>query len=144
NEKYYEELEGGILESMGRMFRHAVKLYIYPMRQDAYDRYLASGHPAAHASGTSHAFASTVMITARNLQVSDRLRNLYAHLLENHNLDCIIGSNPDYLNIFSRDVLQRIKSGDDTWEKMVPTKVAEIIKQRKLLGYGAKPQAAAV
>jgi hypothetical protein len=40
NEKYYENLEGGILESFGRLFRHSVKLYIYPMRQEAYDRYL--------------------------------------------------------------------------------------------------------
>ena len=82
------------------------------------------------------------MITARNLHVSNSLQNLYAHLLENHNLDCITGSNPDYLNIFSRDVLQRIKSGDDSWEKLVPTKVADFIKQRKLLGYGAQVQAA--
>ncbi|MEO6994336.1 MAG: TonB-dependent receptor [Lacunisphaera sp.] len=135
NEKYYDNLEGGILESMGRMFRHAVKLYVYPMRQDAYDRYLANGQPVApHNSG--HAFSSAVMITARNLQVTDRLRNLYAHLLENHNLDCIVGCNPDYLNIFSRDVLQRIKDGDDTWERLVPAKVADFIKERHLLGYG--------
>jgi hypothetical protein len=143
NEKYYEDLEGGILESMGRMFRHAVKLYIYPMRQDAYDRYLASGHPAsAQAHHPDHAFASGIMITARNLQVANSLHNLYAHLLENHNVDCITGSNPDYLNIFSRDVLQRIKSGDDSWEKLVPLKVAGFIKERKLLGYGAQIPAA--
>ena len=145
NEKYYEELEGGILESMGRMFRHAVKLYIYPMRQDAYDRYLASGHPAsAQNQAPSETFGAGVMITARNLQVSDRLRNLYAHLLENHNLDCLVGSNPDYLNIFSRDVLQRIKSGDSAWETMVPAKVADFIKERHLLGYVPKPQAAVI
>ena len=147
NEKYYEELEGGILESMGRMFRHAVKLYIYPMRQDAYDRYLASGHPASAKSpattSSGHAFSSNVMITAQNLQVTDHLHNLYAYLLENHNLDCIRGSNPDYLNIFSRDVLQRIKSGDPTWETMVPTKVADFIKERRLLGYGSKAPAVA-
>jgi hypothetical protein len=136
NEKYYDNLEGGILESMGRMFRHAVKLYIYPMQQSAYDRYLASGTPAKN--GGDHAFASGVMINARNLQVTDHLRNLYAHLLENHYIDCIVGSNPDYLHIFSRDVLQRIKAGDDSWEKMVPAKVAEFIKEHKLLGYGAK------
>src|SRR3954467_1210114 len=46
NEKYYEHLEGGILESFGRMFRNAVKLYIYPMRQEAYDRYLTTGQTA--------------------------------------------------------------------------------------------------
>jgi hypothetical protein len=123
------------------MFRHAVKLYIYPMQQSAYDRYLANGQPANH-SGSTHAFASGVMITARNLQVTDHLRNLYAHLLENHYIDCIVGSNPDYLHIFSRDVLQRIKAGDPTWEQMVPAKVADFIKQRKLLGYGTKLQAA--
>ena len=33
NEKYYENLEGGILESFGRLFRNSVKLYIYPMRK---------------------------------------------------------------------------------------------------------------
>lgn len=137
NEKYYDNLEGGILESMGRMFRHAVKLYVYPMRQDAYDRYLANGQPVAPNANT-HAFSSGVMITARNLQVTDRLRNLYAHLLENHNLDCIVGYNPDYLNIFSRDVLTRIRDGDDSWERLVPAKVAEIIRSRNLLGYGAK------
>jgi len=144
NEKYYENLEGGILESMGRMFRHAVKLYVYPMRQDAYDRYISNGQPPSNPPHGAHAFSSGVMITARNLQVTDRLRNLYAHLLENHNLDCIVGSNPDYLNIFSRDVLQRIKAGDDTWERLVPAKVAEIIKQRKLLGYGARSATAPV
>lgn len=135
NEKYYENLEGGILESLGRMFRHAVKLYIYPMKQDAYDRYLASGNPAAPHGG-SHAFTSSVLITAKNLQVAQHLRNLYAHLLENHNIDCISGFNEDFLAIFSRDVLQRMKNGDASWEKLVPARVAEIIKQRGLFGYG--------
>jgi hypothetical protein len=135
NEKYYEDLEGGILESMGRMFRHAVKLYVYPMQKEAYDRYNSGGIAAKGALVGGDSFASGIMITARNLQVADGLRNLYAHLLENHNLDCIVGSNPDYLNIFSRDVLQRIKSGDGTWEQLVPAKVAAIIKARRLLGY---------
>jgi hypothetical protein len=142
NEKYYEDLEGGILESMGRMFRHAVKLYIYPMQKEAYDRYHASDQPAKISPPAGDAFSSGIMITARNLQVSARLQNLYAHLLENHNLECIVGSNPDYLNIFSRDVLHAIKSGDATWERLVPAKVAAIIKERRLLGYGTPPPTA--
>jgi len=39
NEKYYENLDGGILESFGRLFKNSVKLYIYPMRIGAYNRY---------------------------------------------------------------------------------------------------------
>src|SRR5580658_5823250 len=110
NEKYYENLEGGILESFGRLFRNAVRLYVYPMRQEAYDRYIATGQPAtSHGTSSSHAFAASVLINARNAQVDNHLRNLYDHLLENHYIECIVGFNPDTLSIFSRDVLRRIK-----------------------------------
>jgi hypothetical protein len=139
NEKYYDNLEGGIMESFGRLFRNAVKLYIYPMRQEAYDRYIADPTVAAPGAVGAHAFAANVLINARNVQVVDHLRNLYDHLLENHYLDCIVGFNPDTLAIFSRDVLRRIKEGDATWETMVPKPVAAAIKRRGLFGYPADP-----
>ena len=135
NEKYYEHLEGGILESFGRMFRHAVKLYIYPMRQEAYDRYLSSGGVAAPGSHLSHAFAANVLITAKNVHVANHLRNLYDHLMENHYIDCITGFDPEVLGIFSRDVLGRIRENDPSWETMVPASVAAAIKKRALFGY---------
>src|SRR5204863_242615 len=31
-EKYYTDLEGGILESFGRLFKNALKLYVYPYK----------------------------------------------------------------------------------------------------------------
>ncbi len=142
NEKYYEHLEGGILEAFGRLFRNAVKLYIYPMHQAAYERYIASSNPSTAGHGTPttalsapNAFSSSVMITAKNLQVVDHLRNLYAHLLENHYIDCIVGFDREILNVFSRDVLQRIKANDSTWERMVPEPVVNAIKKRGLFGY---------
>ena len=142
NEKYYEHLEGGILESFGRMFRHAVKLYIYPMRQEAYDRYLATGGVAAAGSHVGHAFAANVLINAKN--VTDHLRNLYDHLLENHYIDCIVGFDRDALGIFSRDVLARIRDNDPVWETMVPPAVAVAIKKRRLFGYAGPAPAAAL
>ena len=136
NEKYYENLEGGILESFGRLFRNSVKLYIYPMRQEAYDHYLTTGQPATAASSVgAHAFAANVLINARNAQVVAHLRNLYDHLLENHYLECIVGFDSRILHIFSRDVLRRIKEGDATWETMVPDPVVAAIKRRGLFGY---------
>jgi len=135
NEKYYEHLEGGILESFGRMFRNAVKLYIYPMRQEAYDRYQSSGVPAPAGSHVGHAFAASVLITAKNVHVADHLRNLYDHLLENHYIDTIVGFDRDVLGIFSRDVLARIRDRDPSWEQMVPASVAVAIKKRHLFGY---------
>jgi hypothetical protein len=137
NEKYYENLEGGILESFGRLFRNSVKLYIYPMRKEAYESYIAQdgdwhGSPA-------NAFSSNVLINAKNVKIVDHLSNLYAHLLENHYIDCVVGYDADILNIFSRDVLRRIKEKDATWEDMVPKPVADAIKRRGLFGFSDHP-----
>jgi hypothetical protein len=145
NEKYYEHLDGGILESFGRMFKNAVKLYVYPMRQEAYDRYAGSGGAQPPAPAAAHAFAANVLITAKNVQVADHLRNLYAHLLENHYIDCIVGFDREVLGTFSRDVLRRIRESDPTWEQMVPPSVAAAIKKRRLFGYTepATPEIAA-
>ena len=41
----------------------------------------------------------------------------------------------DYLPIFSRDALEKIRSGDDNWESMMPERVIKLIKQRGLFGY---------
>jgi hypothetical protein len=143
NEKYYEHLEGGILESFGRMFRHAVKLYVYPMRQDAYERFLSTGKATSSHPLPTNSFSSKVLITAKNVQVADHLRNLYAHLLENHYIDCVVGFDTEILGIFSRDVLRRLKEGDESWEQLVPPSVATAIKKRHLFGYGAEHPAPA-
>ena len=135
NEKYYEHLEGGILESFGRMFRQAVKLYIYPMRQEAYERYKLTGGVMPPGSPMAHAFAANVLITAKNVHVANHLRNLYDHLLENDYIDCIVGFDREVLGIFSQDVLGRIREQDPSWEHMVPASVAAAIKKRRLFGY---------
>jgi len=137
NEKYYDNLEGGILESFGRLFRHSVKLYVYPMRQAAYSHYLATGQAedSSDSNDGMHSFSNEVLIHAKNVQVSAHLRNLYAHLLENHYIDSISGFDPSILHIFSLEVLRRIGEHDASWESMVPTAVATAIKKRQLFGY---------
>lgn len=134
DERHYEHLEGGILESFGRMFRNAVKLYVHPMRP-------AVSAPPEETSGTPRpaAFAPGVLITARNVRIAEHLRNLYAHLLENHYVDCIVGFDPGLLDGSPTDLHRRIKAGDPTWEKMVPPPVAAAIKSRRLFGSALPP-----
>ena len=132
NEKYYENLEGGILESFGRLFRYAVKLYVYPMSGAAYDRYIIeSGRTGAAAQSA----APNVLITAKNVRVVDHLTSLYTHLLENHFIDNIVGFDRNILGIFSRDALRKIRDQDVLWESMVPESIAVAIKRRGLFGY---------
>jgi hypothetical protein len=76
-----------------------------------------------------------VLINAKNVRVTDRLANLYAHLVENRHIECIVGFDRNFLNIFSREALKLIKEGDLLWEKMVPLPVAQAIKGRGLFGY---------
>ncbi len=129
NEKYYEDLEGGILESFGRLFRNAVKLYVYPMTAEAYERYILD----SRGTGTPlHTFPPQVLINAKNVKIIDHLSNLYAHLVENRYIDCIVGFDSNILNIFSRDVLKKIREHDLIWENMVPVPVARAIKRRGL------------
>ncbi len=114
-EKYYTDLEGGILESFGRLFKNDLKLYVYPLRE-----------------------AKTgALITAGNLRVAPHLRHLYAYLVENRLIESLRDFDEGCLPIFSRDVLAKIRAADPAWEEMVPPAVAAMIKERKLFNYGA-------
>lgn len=120
DEKYYIDLDGGILESFGRLFKNALKLYVYPLQDP----------------GTGS------IITANNLHVAPHLQHLYAYLFENHFIHPIKGYDPGCLPIFSWEVLEKLKTGDPRWETQVPPQVAKIIKEQRLLGYGTQGQAA--
>ena len=135
DESYYEKLDGGILESFGRLFKEKVKLYIYPMQAKGYQKYLSLDQTRMPFQIPDTQLASEVFITAENLKVSSHLRHLYNYLIENHFIEPVVGPNREYMNIFSREVLDKIKAGDADWEKMVPDKVAALIKKRHLWGY---------
>lgn len=135
NEEYYEHLEGGILESFGRLFKENVKLYVYPMKGAGYNAYL--GGSGDRLRDTSANFESDMLITADNLRVKNHLKHLYHYLLENRYLVPVHGANTEHLRIFSRDVMRRIREGDPSWEEFVPAPVAQAIKARGLWGHPA-------
>ena len=71
----------------------------------------------------------------QKLKVSPSLQGLYEHLAENGYIESIDFYNKDYLRIFSRDVLVKIRNNDPSWEEMVPLSVAQLIKERHFFGY---------
>jgi hypothetical protein len=111
--RHYEELPGRTLEAVGRLFAHHVRVYLYPYRDPA----------------------TGDLITAETLRVAPPLRHLYAHLLENRHVEPIRQYTAEYLPIDTDDVLQRIQSGDSSWERMVPPAIVEIIRCRGLFGW---------
>lgn len=124
DEKYYENLPGGILESIGRLFRQAVRLYVYPMHKDALAAYCEL--PPPRGAGDIY--------TAANLQVAPHLRHLYAHLIENRHVVGVTNYDPVALAIPSRDVLRRIQKGEPGWDLLIPAEAAALIHSRRLFG----------
>ncbi len=112
-EKYYIQLAGGILESFGRLFKHDLKLYVYPLLDPK----------------------TGAIITAGNLRVAQNLQHLYNYLIENQHIQPIRDFKSEYLRILSRDVYRRMSEGDPTWVHDVPPGVALMICQQHLLGY---------
>jgi len=117
DEKYYTHLDGGILESFGRLFKHSVRLYAYPRKDPATGQ----------------------LITADNLDVAPHLAHLYAYLTQNQFIRPLRNIHEDCLPVTSAEVRARIMAGDASWVGMVPEQVARIIKERQLFGYGGQP-----
>jgi hypothetical protein len=115
DEKYYLNLEGGILEALGRMFKHGLRLYVYPMIDEK----------------------TGEIKTATQVEVAPNLQSLYQYLIDNRHIDEITDYRKDFLRIYPPAVLAKLKAGDESWEEMVPPEVVRIIKEREFFGYRA-------
>ena len=113
DEKYYTSLPGGILESFGRLFKHNLKLFIYPLLDQT--------------TGT--------VITKDTMKVAPELCKLYGYLADRGSFIDLDNYDPNVLSILSRDVLSKISKGDPSWEDMVPKEVADLIKKRCFFDY---------
>jgi len=113
DEKYYRHLSGGILEAFGKLFYKDLKVYLYPMKDPK----------------------TGEIINSENLMVHPRMKELYKFFKYNGKLVDIKDYNPEFLNIFSRDVLAKIEKNEEGWEKMLPDSVARMIKKDRLFNY---------
>ena len=118
DEKYYLNLEGGILEALGRMFKGGLKLFVYPMIDEKTGR----------------------LVTASELDVAPNLRTLFQYLIDNRYIEEIADYSKDYLRIHPPHVLEKLRTGDAAWERMVPPEVAGVIKQRGFFGWRQESQ----
>jgi hypothetical protein len=116
DEKFYTDLPGGLMESLGQLFKNGAKLYVYPSLDKKTGKLFNVG----------------------NLDVPPHLRHLYAHLVENKFIVDIANYNADALKIYSGEVLAKIHSGDESLAKLIPPQIFEVIKAKKLFGWGKK------
>lgn len=116
DEKFYTDLDGGLMESLGQLFKNGAKLYVYPSLDKKTGK----------------------LTTIENLEVAPNLRHLYAHLVENKFIENITSYSPDVLKIYSSEVLAKIHAGDESLTQLIPPPIFEVIKAKKLFGWAQK------
>ena len=116
DEKYYDNLPGGLLEAFGRGFGRNMKIFVYPANNvetgDLYD--------------------------VNNFEVPDNLKGLFEYMKDNNKLAAFEEYDQRLLGILSDDVLSKIRVGASSWEEEVPEEVVKAIKFYELFGYKKK------
>lgn len=109
-EEHYSDLQGGLLEGLGKLLEQKTKLYIYPHK------------------------TPNLCLTSKSFFPSPHLRHIYAHFIENQQIVDISGCDETGEYLHSIDVMKMIEKGDPQWEQLVPEGVRDLIKSQKLFG----------
>lgn len=111
DEQYYQGVEGGILEAMGKLFPDNTHVFVYPAK------------------------IKGELVTLENVQVAGPNEYLLKYLLANQKLIPTREYNEENLHISARELITRIPQGPGDWEDSVHDSVADLIKNRRLFGY---------
>lgn len=136
NESYYEHLDGGLMEAIGRLFKGDITIYGYPMGNQSLDHYKKLQESDMLSNLPEAPNEMDYLITVDNLKLSEKQQLLYDYLYKNKWILPVLGYDEKLMKIFSRDLLGKIKANDSSWEEFVPAAVAAAIKERQLWGYG--------
>lgn len=107
-DKWYDDLPGGILENFGRLFKHQLRLYVYPIleRDTGQIRTLAK----AEIAGTQS--------------------SLFAHLTENQRILSIAGNaNRELLKYWTTDIRRMMAERNPEWKSLVPPEVVAVYEE---------------
>ena len=112
DENYYTDLSGGILEAFGKMFYNNLKVYLYPMKDE-----------------------KGAIVTSNNLKLHPRMKDFYKFFKYNGKVMDIFDFEPEYLDVFSREILKKIKNNEAGWDEHLPEGISEMIVKKKMFGF---------
>ena len=110
NPKYYEDLEGGVLEAMGRLFKKDVRFHVCPY-QDA---------------------DTGQRVTAETWRPGGALDKLYEYLREVGAIQSFELTGEADVSTFPSEVRRMINAGEPGWEQYVPEPVIEAVREHRL------------
>jgi hypothetical protein len=113
DDQYYDNLRGGILEAFGNIFINNMKIYLYPAKNGEEKGYINSD----------------------NLKLKPKVKEFYKYFKYNNKIRDIKNFTPEYLKIYSKNILKKIKENKGGWEDKVPAGISEMIVKKKMFGY---------
>ncbi|MBK1834190.1 TonB-dependent receptor [Roseibacillus ishigakijimensis] len=102
-DKWSQHLDGGILESFGRLLKHRVQLLVYPWRN--------------RRTGD--------LVTAENFRTSEKFQMFYDFLHQNDYIKSLPCGDEALLERTPRDLQRMKEEGDLTWKNHVPQEALE-------------------
>ncbi len=98
-DKWYEDLPGGTLEALGKLFKKNVKLYIYPGEQE----------------GT--------VTTVADAPIPEHLHGIFNHFIEHQHIIGVDCSCPELLPYSPSDIRELQHDNEPKWKELVPKEV---------------------
>jgi hypothetical protein len=117
DEKYYQNLEGGLLEGVGKLFKRDLQLYVYPVLAQSMNE----------------------IVTASTMQINPDLGHLLAHLCHSESIVELQTDHPAKLGFSSKEIVALIERQQSGWEELVHPEVAKSIKKNGYFGYQPAP-----
>ncbi len=105
NEEHYRNLEGGLLEGLGKLLEERTKVYVYPHK------------------------TSMTCLTAKSFFPAPHLRHVYSYFIENNQIVDISGCEETADYHHSQEIMESILENKPGWEKQVPHKVLPLIRE---------------
>ncbi|MCO4755178.1 MAG: hypothetical protein KC478_11905 [Bacteriovoracaceae bacterium] len=110
----YNQVPGGKLEALGRLFMENVHVYLYPYREE---------------------LSTDELISLKNMPVPKNAKHLIEHVKSLGQVKDLEGYDDSILHIYSRKVLKMIVNSEKGWEEFVPETIAKTINDKCLFGH---------
>lgn len=111
DEKYYEDLEGGLMEAFARLIDDKTKLSVFPFKDDK------------------------ICLTSQSFNPGIKYAHLYKHLTSSNAIQDVSNCDDIDTSLHSSQVRTLLQSNDPQWLELVPKSVRELIIKNKLFGY---------
>ena len=100
---FYLDLSGSLLEGLGKLLGRFSRIYVYPHK------------------------TNEICLLTKSFFPKPEVKNIYAHFIQNNNIQDIAGCDEINEYISSEDVNKLIKKNDKSWKKLVPEKIHPLV-----------------